>query len=197
MFCPSCGSEANDQTKYCTKCGVNFSDVLHAMIKDKTHGGEANDWWRGQIEFIRQAIESRKKPPEEKRLSEIKGGVITSCVGLGLMIFLYFLCDAIVSASHDPDIIILRAIPYVGVIPFLIGIGITFNGLVISKRLVELKQERERDKMQPLFSSVSETAPVQRLSEAPQTPVADFSVTEPTTTKLREPASTSTSRDTN
>lgn len=203
MYCPSCGIETSDQTKYCTKCGINLRNVKEAMIGDKQNKHPLQDiesrsspsdnwqsWW------MEMAVKEKKKSPEEKRISEIKEGVITSCVGLSLTIFLFFLMSA-VSINLDPKVsAILHAVPYAGIIPFLIGLGIIFNGLFLSKRLVDLNREREQANKQNLFSTVAETAPVHRLSESNQSPVADFSVTESTTTKLREPAPVSSRSDT-
>jgi hypothetical protein len=202
MFCPSCGTETNDQTKYCTKCGINLRHVKEAMIEDKkpksafhdieAHSSHSNPWWPW---WMHMAMRETQKSPEEKRIQEIKEGVITSCVGLSITIFLFFLMDA-VSIDLDPKVrAILHAVPYAGIIPFLIGLGIIFNGLFLSKRLVDLKRDQEQTNKQPLFPTVPETAPVQRLSESYQPPIADFSVTESTTTKLREPAPVSVNRD--
>jgi hypothetical protein len=202
MFCPSCGTETNDQTKYCTKCGINLRQVKEAMIEDKkpksafhdieAHSSHSNPWWPW---WMHMAMRETQKSPEEKRIHEIKEGVITSCVGLSITIFLFFLMDA-VSIDLDPKVrAILHAVPYAGIIPFLIGLGIIFNGLFLSKRLVDLKRDQEQTNKQPLFPTVPETAPVQRLSESYQPPIADFSVTESTTTKLREPAPVSVNRD--
>jgi hypothetical protein len=202
MFCPSCGTESNDQTKYCTKCGVNLRNVKEAMVDDKKQKGFLHDieahgshshpgwpWWWAM------AVNESKQSPEEKRIHEIKGGVITSCVGLSITIFLFLLLNA-VSIGLDPKVrAILHAVPFAGMIPLLIGLGIIFNGLFLSKRLVNLKREQEQANKQPLFSTVPETAPVARLSESYQPPIADFSVTESTTTKLREPAPVSANRE--
>ncbi len=199
MYCPSCATEANDQTKYCTKCGFDLRRVKGAMAKGRGKFSSGDDQPRDPWEemAIEERREKRKKSPEEKRLIEIKTGVITSCAGLGLMIFLFFLFDAISNLIDGPEKEILRAIPFVGIIPFLVGIGFIFNGFFIGKRIVELKRQQEQNNMQPLFSAVPETSPVPRLSEASQTPIPDYSVTEPTTTRLREPAPVSSPRDTN
>jgi hypothetical protein len=158
--------------------------------------GESVDWEKVELEERREKRFTRnKKTPEEKRFEEIKAGVITSSVGLGLMIFLGFLFNAFAENVSHPADDILRAIPFVGVIPFLIGLGIVFNGLFISKRIVELKRRQEQhDQQTPLFNAPN-TSPVARLAESSQSPISDFSIAEPTTTKLREPVPSA--RDTN
>jgi hypothetical protein len=202
MFCPSCGTETNDQTKYCTKCGINLRNVKEAMVDDKKQKGSFHDveahglhshqgwpWWWAM------AMKESQKSPQEKRIHEIKTGVITSCVGLSITIFLFFLLNAVSIGLDFKVRAILHAVPFAGIIPFLIGLGIIFNGLFLSKRLVDVQREQEQANKQPLFSTVPETAPVHRLSESYQTPVADFSVTEPTTIKMREPAPVSINRE--
>jgi hypothetical protein len=168
------------------------------MARGGARSSDKVDWERESLEQWKEENEQkRRKSPEEKRLNEIKGGVITSSVGLGVMIFLRFLFDAIADLVPGPESNILRAIPFVGVIPFLIGLGIIFNGLVVSKRIVELKRRQEEEKRQPLLFTVPETSPVARLSESTEQPISEFSVVEPTTTRLREPVPVSSPRDTN
>jgi hypothetical protein len=199
MFCPQCGTESLAKLKFCKKCGTNLRRVQGVMSK----GGAAyaedsieNVWVREELEEYR---ERRKRSPEEKRLHEIKSGVITSCVGLGVTIFFSLLFDAIANLTPPHVQGIIRAIPFAGVIPFLIGLGLIFNGLFVSKHIVALKRreawsDEERDQPQPALA-VSNTTHVPQLAEGGQSPVADFSIAEPTTRSLRDPAPVS--RDTN
>jgi hypothetical protein len=198
IYCPSCGTEASDQTKYCTKCGVNLRRVKGALGKGGAGVKKGDDWESWWVEERRSRNEARKKKtPEEKRLEEIKAGVITSSVGFGLMVFLSLLFSAIASTIEGPEGNILRSLWAVGLIPFMIGLGIIFNSLFVSKRIVELKRQQDRrDQLAPLFSA-PETSPVARLVEPSQSPISDFSVTENTTTKLREPVAAPSPRDTN
>jgi hypothetical protein len=198
MYCPSCGTEVSDQTKYCTKCGVNLRRVKGLLGKGGAGVREEVDWQMATLEDWKAEREKRrKKTPEEKRLNEIKGGVITSSVGFALMIFLSLLFDAIASTIDGPESNILRSLWVVGLIPFMVGLGILFNGLIVSRRIVDLKRQQERkDRQAPLFSA-PETSPVARLVEPAQSPISDFSVTETTTTKLREPVAAPAPRDTN
>jgi len=195
MYCPSCGIEASDQTKYCTKCGVNLRRVKGVLGKGGAGVRKGDDWEPILLEERRARNEAKKKKtPEEKRLEEIKSGVITSSVGFGLMVFLNFLFDAIASTVNGPEANILRSLWAVGVLPFMIGMGIIFNGLFVSKRIVELRRQQEREDQQaPLFSA-PDTSPVARLVES-QSAISDFSITETTTTKLREPKATVSKHD--
>ncbi|MBO0723891.1 MAG: hypothetical protein J2P41_23905 [Blastocatellia bacterium] len=193
----------NDQTKFCTKCGISLRNIKEAMIDEKQRGNYPNSqsdtpsahdpripWWLMMAQHY-------KKTPEEKRINEIKAGVITSCVGISLIIFLFLLLGA-VSLDLDPKVVaILKAVRFVGIIPFMIGLGLVFNGIFVSKRLIELKREQEQPTRQPSLPSVQETAPVEGLHESPRPPFLDFSVTETTTTKLQEPAPIPAKRETN
>ena len=198
MYCPSCGIEASDQTKYCTKCGVNLRRVKGVLGKGGAvvkQGDDLEQFLLGERKARGEA--RKKKTPEEKRLEELKAGVITSSVGFGLMVFLSLLFDAIASTIEGPEGNILRSLWAVGLIPFMIGLGIIFNGLFVSKRIVELKRQQElKDRQSPLFSAQN-TSPIARLVEPSQSPISDFSVTETTTTKLREPVADPSPRDTN
>ena len=200
MFCPSCGNETREPLKFCKQCGVNLRRIQGVM--GKGGAGAKSDspanWAQVALEEYREERERRKKTPEEKRLNEIKAGMITASAGLGGMIFLSFLFEAIANTmGPDPAANILRSLWAVGLVPFLVGLGMTFNGLVVSKKLVELKRQEERSAPQPLFSAVPGTPPIPQLPAAAQSPIGDYSITEPTTTKLREPVPASSPRDTN
>jgi zinc-ribbon domain len=201
MYCPSCGTEVSDQTKYCTKCGVNLRRVRGVLGKGGASVNKADDLAPFWLEARRARNEERKKKtPEVKRLEEIKAGVITSSIGFGLMVFLSLLFDAVASTIEGPGGNILRSLWAVGLIPFMIGMGILFNGLFVSKRIVELKRQQElKDQQSPLFSAPNtlDTSPVARLVEPAQPQISDFSVTETTTTKLREPVAAPSPRDAN
>lgn len=194
MFCPQCGAQADPGIKYCKQCGQALNRIRGVMSR----GGASVNWhdaW--QEEVLEEQRKKRKKTPEEKRYEEIKGGVITTSVGLGATIFLYFLMNAI-AANEPHDAAILRAVWLAGLVPTFIGLGILFNGVVISKRIVELKREQELQgpPPQPLFS-VSETARVGQLPEPQVQTVSDYSVTEHTTARLGEKTAVNVPRETN
>ena len=74
--------------------------------------------------------------PEVKRLREIKAGIITGSVGLGLMLLLLVLMGGIIASGRVSDAAaeILSRIWIVGVLPLLVGAALVFNGMFISKR---------------------------------------------------------------
>jgi hypothetical protein len=200
MFCPNCGLETREALKFCKQCGTNLGRVQGVLGKGgagvRTKGPA--DWNKVALEEYQEERErKKKKTPEEKRLDEIKTGVITTSIGLGLMIFLRFLFLAIASTLPWQEANVLRGLWWVGWIPFLVGRGVIFNGVVIGKKAVELKRKQESDKLHPIYFSVPNTSPVPQLAESSQSEIADYSVTESTTTKLREPVAVHSSRETN
>jgi hypothetical protein len=196
MFCPQCGSTQNDELKFCKSCGVNLDAVRQAAaLRDP---GEKFDWSRTWVAemFLSESERKRRNEqiqrergitPEMKRYTEIKAGVITSSVGVGLMIFLYFLMQGIILSGQNPasDAAILSRIWIAGVIPFLVGVALILNGLFVSKRLVSIAMREQQSKENIL----------KRGEETPKLPAADtaefippkFGVTEGTTKHLSNP----------
>src|SRR5262245_49221428 len=193
MFCPGCGYQASDDLKYCRQCGANLRGLREAINSPPPE--EKPDWsntWAANILLAKQLQEQLRGSPEERRIKEIKGGVITSFVGIGLMIFLYFFLNVVANQENNPrdTAEILRSVWMVGIIPFLIGIGIIFNGLVISRRLLQPKeQETQSAKPASLTLSANPTSlpakTTDQLSAAPSP--ADFSVIEEPTEHFPEP----------
>src|SRR5262249_16779555 len=89
MFCPECRSQVRDDLKFCKQCGANLRGAREAMTSSSTEEKlEWNATWR---ESLQEEARKRLNPtPEEKRLTEIKEGVLTIFTGVGAMIFLYF-----------------------------------------------------------------------------------------------------------
>lgn len=50
MYCPSCGTESSDQTKYCTRCGVNLRRVKGVLGKGGATARDGDDWQRATLE---------------------------------------------------------------------------------------------------------------------------------------------------
>jgi len=151
MLCPRCNSNQSDDIRFCTFCGANLQAVREALDAPE---GKKFDWsntWVAEMFMSGQANEIRKREmerqlgitPEVKRYNEIKAGVICSCVGLGVSVFLYFLMLGIAANATPQDAAILLRIWVAGIIPFMVGLALIINGVVVSKKMVEV-MERAR-----------------------------------------------------
>ena len=188
MLCPRCASNQGDDIKFCTSCGANLQAVREVLDAPE---GKKFDWsntWvadmfmSGQMAEVRKAEMERRLgiTPEVKRYNEIKAGVIVSCVGIGVSIFLFFIMHAI-AAQNPRDAELLNSIWLAGVIPFMVGLALIINGLVVSKKMVQVI-EREQQRNTPL----SEGMPARGLRAADTSEFipTNFSVTDQTTRHL-------------
>src|SRR5262247_1061339 len=156
MFCPGCGFQVSDDLKFCKQCGANLRGAREAMTSSSTE--EKLEWNKTWKESLPEEARKRLYPtPEEKRLTEIKEGVITIFTGVGAMIFLYFFFEAVAKkAVNGADII--RSLYWLGIVLVLIGAGMIFNGLFISQRLVKPKEQQTRPS--PFESSAEAANPI-------------------------------------
>jgi hypothetical protein len=194
MFCPQCGLQQGDELRFCKACGANLNAVRHAVAS----GGSAEgfDWgktWVAEM-FLSEAERKRRKAeeerargltPEVKRYNEVKAGVITSGVGVGVAIFLYVISEGIILGGKLPpdEVEIIRRIWVVGVIPFLVGLALIINGLFVSRKIVEAARREQGASLPP-----PDDPRVLRPADTSEFIPADFSVTEGTTRHLETPA---------
>ena len=155
MLCPRCASNQSDEIKFCTFCGANLQAVREAIASPEA--AKKFDWsdtWVAEMFMSGQAHERRKLEmearlgitAETKRYQEIKAGVILSCIGVGLAIFLAIFMQGIIP-KVDPDTAeIISRLWIAGVLPFMIGVALMINGIVVSKKLIELQERKEREK---------------------------------------------------
>ena len=114
MFCPQCGNKQGDELKFCNLCGANLYAVR--QVVGTREADEKFDWsktWVAEM-FMSEAERKRRNAelelqrgvtPEIKRYNEIKGGVITSFIGVALMFFLWIIGMAIYRVQpNDPEI---------------------------------------------------------------------------------------------
>ena len=191
MLCPRCSSNQSDDVKFCKFCGANLQAVRDAL--ENREPGNKFDWsntWVAEMFQSGQAAELRKLEmerrmgitPEVKRYNEIKAGVITSSVGVGLAIFLFVFMQGLLGSVSPQAAEILTRIWIAGVIPFFVGIALIVNGLVVSKRMVEI-QERELRKANSLEGEAATQRALQPADTNEFIPTG-FSVTEQTTRHL-------------
>ena len=126
--------------------------------------------------------------PEIKRQTEIKAGVITSSVGVGLMIFLNVLMQGVISSGHPGpgDAAILSRIWVAGVIPFFVGVALIINGLFVGKRYLELARQGAETGHDVLMSD--RESPLLRSADTAEFTPPSFGVTEGTTKHLGNPS---------
>jgi hypothetical protein len=204
MFCPGCGHQITDDLKFCRQCGANLHGVRDAMTSRSTR--EKFDWsktWWAEMIYPKEELERmRGVTPgekllreEKKRLNEIRGGVITSLVGVGVMIFLYFFFDVVARQTSGADADLLRRLWMTGIIPFLVGVGLLINGFFVSRRFVQLKEQLLHTAMSAPQAPAVPAKPTDQLV-ANAEPSSGASVTEDTTAHLPEPVASRVRRET-
>ncbi len=142
MFCPNCGSEDHQSRQYCRACGIDLRSVRHGLEKPESVMASAlsareeiGHAIAARIREVRDAgdlkvmedvlpeVEKFFESPEERRLRRIRAGVVIAMIGLGATLFFFLL------SLKEEDATFL---PALGVIAFLIGLGIVINGLLFT-----------------------------------------------------------------
>ena len=187
MFCPKCGSTQSDELKFCKSCGANLFAVR--QVVDTRETAEGFDWsktWVADMFMRKEELERQRGiTPEMKRYNEIKAGIITGTVGIGIAIFLYVFMQGIIQSGEvtPSSAEILSRLWIVGVIPFFVGIALIINGLFVSKKLLEIA----RPESQNATGSLEQVPNPHSLGPADTTEFVpqSFSVTEHTTKHLK------------
>ena len=193
MFCPQCGNKQSDELKFCNLCGANLLAVRQVVALREAD--EKFDWsktWVAEM-FLSEAERKRRNAelerergvtPEVKRYNEIKGGVIVSAVGIGIMLFLYVIGPAIANSGQNPpgEAEIIRNVWVAGVIPFMVGLALIINGLFISKKIVELTRRHQQSAPDSLGGA---ERPTLRAADTSEFLPPEHSVTEATTRHLQ------------
>ena len=190
MFCPQCGSKQPDELKFCNLCGANLYAVRQAVTTRAAE--EKFDWSKTWVAEMMLSEAERKKrraedwslEPEIKRYNEIKGGVITAFVGVGVMLFLSVLGPAIANQNPPGEAEMLRSIWVAGVIPLMVGLALIFNGLVVSKKVVELEKRARSLGLEPGAPPKGAEQPSLKSADTSEFIPTGFSVTEGTTKHL-------------
>jgi hypothetical protein len=198
MFCPQCGLNQSDELKFCKSCGANLYAVRQVVTARET--GEKFDWTKTWVaEMLLSSEEQNKRKQErqssvsaeEKRYNEIKAGVITSSVGIAVAIFLFIFMQGIILGGRISGGTeeILSRLWVAGVIPLFVGAGLIFNGVVVSKKLVEIRmrelQQKETGRILESTGKNKEDV-LTSSSDWPESAPPGTSVTEHTTRHLRD-----------
>ena len=196
MFCPRCGATQSDELKFCKACGANLQAVR--QVVDTKDTGKKLDWsntWVADMflsgeEAVRRQMEMERQQgltPEVKRYNEIKAGVITTFAGVGISILLLVLMQGIVLGGNVSSAAaeILSRLWIAGIVPVFVGIALIINGLIVSKKLVELAR---RDlPTQPRVGTRDADPELLRTADTSEFIGSNFSVTEGTTKHLKSP----------
>ncbi|HQZ83063.1 MAG TPA: hypothetical protein PLR83_07570 [Pyrinomonadaceae bacterium] len=182
MFCPKCGSTQEEGLRFCKVCGAHLAAVKQALATPDR--GE-----KAELDRLKGTT------PDSRRRNEIKAGMITGSIGLGLMIFLYiFMQGLILSGQTSPgDAEILSRLWIVGIIPMLVGGALIINGFYVSKLFGGARtpvEELDTTTPTPTTGELPANDP-EYLGPANTTrfPATPFSVTDETTRHLvKEPA---------
>lgn len=144
MFCPQCGLNQSDDIKFCKTCGGNLFAVRQVVaMRDIPEKFDWSKTWVAEMFLSGGEREKRKEQlelqrgitPEVKREKELKAGVITSSVGIGVSIFLYVIMQGVIGTLHNPgsEVEILSRVWVAGVIPFFIGLGLIVASLFVGR----------------------------------------------------------------
>lgn len=196
MVCPRCASNQTDNVKFCTFCGANLEAVREVLaLKDTDKKFNWNDTWVAEMFRSGEIAEQRKLEmerrlgitPEVKRYNEIKAGVIVSSVGVALTIFLHIFMEGVARNVLPNEAEIITRVWVAGLIPFFVGLALIINGLVVSRKQVEII-ERERKRANTLENGTPELNAANprslRPAETNEFIPTPFSVTDQTTRHL-------------
>ena len=194
MSCPECGSTQPDELKFCKSCGANLEAIRQAAVARRKDEFDWSRTWVAEM-FLSESERKRRKEiierergitPEMKRYTEIKAGVITSSVGVAVMIFLFVLMQGIIMSGHNAaNAPILSSLWISGVIPFFVGLALIINGVFVSRKQIEAAKQKEREAQRALPNP----RPASALQPADTTEFVtpSFGVTEGTTKNLTTP----------
>ena len=190
MFCPQCGTNQSDELKFCKSCGANLLAVREVVATRET-GGKF-DWTKTWVAEMMLSGDEREKRNEElerqrgiapgstRSQKEIKAGVITTSVGVGVAIFLFIFMQGIISGGNvdRESAAILSRLWIVGVIPVFVGLGLLINGLFV-------KNTGQAQTKPGAFERDAHPAALRSENTSEFTP-SPSSVTEHTTRQLRD-----------
>jgi len=174
------------RTDTITASAVTARGQISQALADKIREMKSADDLKKVAEEVLPEIEKFLESPEEKRLRRVRNGVVCSAIGIGgaLLFFMMSLQE------HD-------LFPFVslGVVLFLIGIGLVINGLAftiprkaLEDRSDDADSQRELESLMQSVSSANQLPPFSQDTNGLPSDERDLvrpSVTEHTTHQLR------------
>jgi hypothetical protein len=199
MFCPNCALEDRSQSQYCRSCGTELhvvrttlertdaiansavtarEEIGHAIAAKIKEMRSVRDLRRVAEDVLPQ-VEKFLETPEERRMRNLRGGVITAAVGLGAVLSFLLLA----SLLRDTEMILSLMGAGASSVIFLVGLGIVINARWFTVLPRGTSQTVGNVKHQLLTDAIS-TGSLHPEPPA-QTPSNIASVTEGTTRELR------------
>ena len=154
MYCPTCGSEERQISQYCRACGtdlrvvrkglerpdtitasaVSAREQISQVMAEKIREMDSAQDLRRVAEDVLPQIAKFLESPEEKRLRRVRAGVVTAAIGLGAALLVFLM--ALRASDWFPFVSL-------GLITFLIGIGLAINGFAftIPRKTLEDRSE--------------------------------------------------------
>ena len=192
MFCPGCGIGEERSVPFCRTCGTDLRAVRFSLEQPEMVMVKADapriEIGRVIAEKIRNAdrvhdledilpkIEKFLETPQERKLRRLRAGVITAMAGAGTTVA--FLLLSLLAA----DTFFLSSL---GVIVFLIGVGIVANGLLFTVPGSTIKTAlRSRDESEKLAEGGEKGSLNAQPAFGVQRSIVGQSVTENTTRHL-------------
>jgi hypothetical protein len=159
MYCPGCGSEERQISQFCRACGTDLRVVRTSLerpdaitesavtareqigraVAEKIREVEDSRDLKRVAEDVLPQIEKFLESPEEKRLRRMRSGVITAACGLGATV-MALLGLAVIQSLKDPDALpMLIFLMGLGIVTFMIGLGLVINGRLFTQPGKSLK----------------------------------------------------------
>src|SRR5215470_10853016 len=138
MFCPYCAAEDRDHSQFCRSCGGELHLVRTAVqrpdsittsaasareeigraIADRIREVKKDGDLRHVVEDVLPKVEKFLESPEERRLRQIREGVMSAAVGLAMILLFLFVSSFTIGREQILTLIAAAA----GLVPFLVGI---------------------------------------------------------------------------
>jgi hypothetical protein len=208
MYCPTCGSEERQISQYCRACGtdlrvvrrglerpdaitasaVSAREQISQVMAEKIRQMESAKDLKKIAEDVLPQIEKFLESPEERRLRRVRAGVVTAAIGLGATLLIFLM------SVNSNDLLPFTSL---GVVLFLIGIGLVINGLAftiprktLADRTDDARAQQELEASVRGSFNENQLSPVSQptndLASPPDRIAARPSVTEHTTHQLKQ-----------
>ena len=170
QYCRACGTDLRpvrvslERPDSITASAISAREDIGRAVAEKIRGvDDARDLKRVAEDVLPQ-IEKFLESPEEKRLRRMRAGVVTAASGLGASL-LALLLLSISEGFKDPEVTpVLVFFIGLGIVTFLIGLGLLLNGMLFTKPRKGLEDNSSDARAQSLLDA----AGAQQLRPAPE-----------------------------